>query len=342
MKKIVYILILFTLSSCTIIETSSPKETSTLGKIFNFTTINLVNSTFLRNEIFETNTDIMESDKAYKPPKPYEDEKIIYNKDMYISILTNSRNKNKPTNKRKLAYIIAGGAFYHVMRNSNKDLYTWILNHDKENDFDIILVKYSSAEIKQYPAQLNEIMSAWKYILNLGYLPENIVIMGDSAGGNLTLAHTLKLRDNNLPMPKALVLLSPWTDLTNSVPSRSYNKYRDVVMGTNPLNDVESHPDAFTKNVYGQNDDLKNPYISPIFGDYHDFPTTIIEVGSFEMLFDDSYYVYKNMKQNNVDVYFKDYPGMFHVFHYLPLLPEAKSSSNRITEILKGVFNEKK
>lgn len=341
-KKYLKYILFILLSSCTIITYDNPKDISFVAKAVNVLASNFLRSSSLKDEIFDTQTVYLNSSILNNVKYPYDKEKIVKTNDFYISIYENLRNNNKKIEKRKLAIVINGGAFLHELNYSNKVLYQYILNHDKDNDFDIIFIKYTTAEKKKYPAQLNEIENAFNYILKMGYLEKNITIMGDSSGGNLTLAFSLKLRDENRKMPRAIVVLSPWTDLTNNVESRYYNRYRDVVMGTNKYSSSKRFPNSLINNPYANSDELKNPYVSPIFGDYYDFPTTIIEVGSYEMLFDDSYMIYKNMKKNGVNVYFKDYKGMFHVFQYLYGSKESVESSNRIMEILKEEYSKEK
>lgn len=340
MKKILFLLLLPLLISCTIIQPNMPKSTSTVGKIIYSLASNAAKWKMIKDEIFNNQSEVLEMQFDYTPPYPYEPEIIYEHEDFNISIIKNKKNKGKENSDRNILYVINGGAFYHTLRNSHKDFYINIINHVKNNDFDVVFIKYTSLYYKNFPYQLTEIKKAYDYLIKEGYKEENFVMIGDSAGGNLILSFNLWLRDNNRKMPRLLITLSPWTDLTNTTESRNYNRYRDIVMGTSSYLDYEDYPDALIHNEYGIGYDLKNPYISPIYGDYHGFPATIIEVGSYEMLFDDSYKVYKNMLKNKVKVYFHDTPGMFHVFQVVSQLEETKQSKQRIARIIEEIFKK--
>ena len=85
------------------------------------------------------------------------------------------------------------------------------------------MLDYRLAPQNVYPAALEDAVKAYKGLLQMGYKPDNIILMGDSAGGNLSLALAVYLRDNKIPQPKAIVLLSPWTYLGTNLPAHTNN-----------------------------------------------------------------------------------------------------------------------
>ena len=126
-------------------------------------------------------------------------------------------------------------------------------------------------------------VKVYKWLLKEWYDNNKIIIIGDSAGGNLTLATTLYLKDHNIPLPKAIITISPWTKAANDFPSVKLNTNKDVIFGRNGLamgNQIE-------KTFYFKEKDLKDPYASPVLGDYKGFPNLLIQVGAYEILLDD-------------------------------------------------------
>jgi monoterpene epsilon-lactone hydrolase len=131
------------------------------------------------------------------------------------------------------------------------------------------------------------------------------------------------LRDEGFKLPMALVLLSPWTDLTCSGDSVTRKKDRDALISPELL-------EVFAKKYAGK-EDLKNPLISPLFGDFTNFPPTLIQVGTEELLLDDATRLTKKMKASGVLVEMELWEGMMHVFQWMAgLMPEANDAIKKI------------
>ncbi len=195
----------------------------------------------------------------------------------------------------------------------------------------VISVDYRTAPTHVYPTALNDCVQAYKWALEQGYKSENIIFVGDSAGGNLVLAVTLYLRDHNMPLPKGIIAISPWGDLEYTTPSREGNTEKDIVIGKYGLQLL-----AEVKNPsYVGQEDIKNPYISPINGDYTDFPPLLIQNGSYEILFDDCAKVYEKAKKAGVQVKHTVYEGMSHDFQLLlPSLDESALAWQEIAQFI--------
>ena len=150
-----------------------------------------------------------------------------------------------------------------------------------------------------------------------------------SAGGGLTLAALLYLRDKHIPLPKCAIALSPWTDHTLS--GNSYLGNKDV----DPMLVAEGFP-VWSKHYTGE-EDAKNPYISPLFGDLHGLPPIYIQVGEDEMLLDDSTRFAEKAKAAGVDISIDVYAEMFHVFNaFWRVLSTAKKANIKLGEFLKA------
>ena len=194
---------------------------------------------------------------------------------------------------------------------------------------------YRLAPVNPYPCQQEDALDAWRYLtVTLGYAPSNIVVVGDSAGGNLALSLGLRLRDRGEALPAGFVCMSPWADLSNSGPSHVYNATVDPSFGIE-VKDFHGQP-VGVDTTYTGGLDAKDPYVSPSFGDYHGFTPMLLQAGSIEVLLSDSEMVYENARANKVDCTLTVYNGMFHVFQgALDLLPESKSAWVEISEFLR-------
>lgn len=130
------------------------------------------------------------------------------------------------------------------------------------------MVHYRLAPEYPFPAALEDAFKAYEYILNQGVEPENIIVIGDSAGGNLALELAVYLKEHNMPQPKMLILISPLTTFANDLPSRGYNMDRDLVLGRNasPLYK------AVVDSTYSKGTDLKNPQLSPLYANLTGLP----------------------------------------------------------------------
>ncbi|MBO5055911.1 MAG: alpha/beta hydrolase [Lachnospiraceae bacterium] len=181
----------------------------------------------------------------------------------------------------------------------------------ESTSMDVLSFDYRLAPEHPYPAATEDAMKAWNYLMLLGYGARDIIIAGDSAGGNLALSLVLKLKEEKRLLPRGLVLLSPWTDLTSSGKSHETRKDLDPVLD-------EAYLKRMIQN-YAAGEDLKNPLISPLFADFTGFPPTYIQAGDNEILLSDSVELHKKMVKENVSVKIDVYKRMWHVFQMSPL-----------------------
>ena len=175
---------------------------------------------------------------------------------------------------------------------------------------DVLCFDYRLAPEHPYPAATEDAMKIWNYIMLLGYGARDIIVAGDSAGGNLALSLVMKLKMENRLLPRGFMLMSPWTDLTSSGKSHITKADIDPVLNANYINEMIEN--------YAKDENLKNPLISPLFGSYEGFPPTYIQVGSNEILLNDSTMLHKKMVKENVSVKIDVFKGMWHVFQMSP------------------------
>jgi len=180
----------------------------------------------------------------------------------------------------------------------------------KYSKFPVFAFDYRLAPEHPFPAALNDAINVWFHLLSKGLESKNIIIAGDSAGGNLALALTLYLREHGMPLPKCLLLFSPWTDLSGSGESYDTKASVEPVLSTNYLRKAsEAYRNAYT---------VKYPYISPLTADLHNFPPVHIQVGENEILLSDSLLLHKKLILSEVDSHIDIFPHMWHVFQLCP------------------------
>jgi len=153
-----------------------------------------------------------------------------------------------------------------------------------------------------YPAALDDCLEAYRYVLSQ-HSPNEIVLIGRSAGGNLALAMLLRGRDEGLPMPAGLVLLSPEVDLTESGDSFHTNRYIDVVLPL-PLMQINQ--------LYAAGADLADPYLSPLFGNFEGLPPTFLQTGTRDLFLSNAARLHRGLRRAGVPVEFYLGEGMPH------------------------------
>lgn len=237
---------------------------------------------------------------------------------------------------KKIIYQLHGGSYLTPHTNvyfKNALRYLKI-----SNELQVVSLDYRIAPKNLFPSALEDAIEGWKYLLNNGYKNEDIIIVGDSAGGNLALSMCLYLRDKLIPLPKGIILMSPWADMTDSGLSRIYNLFKDPMFGYSKYLKKIMAPDK----VYIEKEDFKNKFVSPIFGEYHNFPPMLIQVGSNEVLESDSITIYEKALKEKVDVKLSRYHKMFHGFQFAGgILPEYKIAWHEIKEFINRLFNFK-
>lgn len=181
----------------------------------------------------------------------------------------------------------------------------------ESTSMDVLCFDYRLAPENPYPAATEDAMKVWNYLMLLGYGARDVIVTGDSAGGNLALSLILKLKQEERLLPRGILLMSPWTDLTSS--GKSFEMKADV----DPVLDsayIQRMIEAYADGL-----DLKDPFISPLYGDFEGFPPTYIQVGENEILLSDSVRLHQAFVDANVSVKMDTYPDMWHVFQMSPV-----------------------
>jgi epsilon-lactone hydrolase len=189
-------------------------------------------------------------------------------------------------------------------------------------------LEYRLAPEDPFPAAIDDVVAAFDDIVARGHDPRSVAIGGDSAGGGLTAATLLALRDRGGAQPAAGVCISPWADLTQS--SATYVSRAEA----DPMCD-KAGLDLMAK-AYRGDVDATNPLVSPVYADLGGLPPLLIDVGDAEVLLDDAITLAERATASGVDVTFTVWPEMVHVFQAFPaeLLPESDESIAAIATFL--------
>ena len=220
----------------------------------------------------------------------------------------------------KLVIYLHGGGY--VMGNcaTHRPLVSYIA---KAAGVRALLPEYRLAPEHPFPAGIDDAVRLYRAVLAAGYAPHNIVIAGDSAGGGLTMATLLALRDAGDPQPAAACLLSPWLDLTGSGESMQANARSD------PWFEPEFLP--LLAKYYCEERERANPMVSPVFAHLQGLPPLYIQVCGDEILLSDSTRLVERARAAGVEADIEIYAGLWHVFQaFARQVPESRAAVARI------------
>ena len=199
----------------------------------------------------------------------------------------------------------------------------------RSTGLDTLSFEYRLAPEHPYPAALEDAFRAWDHLMYLGYGAKDVVLAGDSAGGNMALVLCLALRRAGRMLPGALLLMSPWTDMTASGASYSERAEADPILTNEYIQAV--------REAYAPGADYSRPEFSPLFGDFSAFPPALIQVGTHEILYSDSERLAERMKAAGCYCRLEVWENMWHVFQMAPAKKSAaamESMAHFLLEVL--------
>jgi acetyl esterase/lipase len=193
---------------------------------------------------------------------------------------------------------------------------------------DVLLARYRLAPEHPHPAALADALDNYRALLQR-FDPTSVAVMGDSAGGGLTLALLQRVRDEGLPLPAAGVLLSPWADLTDDAPSRASNREADDMLSPATL--------VGAAQAYLAGANPRDPSASPVFGDLRGLPPLLVSVDESEVLLDDAIRIVEGVTATGGQARLIRRSGLFHVWPVLvPMLAEARETLGEMVEFLEA------
>lgn len=197
------------------------------------------------------------------------------------------------------------------------------VNIAKKCKRNVVLVNYRLAPEYRFPAGVNDCISVYEWMLHQGIKAENIVYLGESAGGNLVLATAIGCKQRNIPLPAGIAAISPVVDLNFNFPSYQDRINRECIIPCNQ--------DRFAQHEYMEDKDLSNPLASPYYGDCKGFPPVFLGVSTEESLFDDSIRMHEKLLKEGVDSRLVVWEDMWHTFYMLDF-PESWTVFDQVSK----------
>jgi acetyl esterase/lipase len=225
---------------------------------------------------------------------------------------------------RAILYLHGGG---YVMGSANTHR-SMVGEISRASQAAALLLDYRLAPEDPFPAAVEDGVAAYRWLLDQGFKVQTLAIVGDSAGGGLTMATLVSARDQGLPMPAAAVPISPWSDMTCTNDSYKTRAEADPMVAPGGIGKMAG--------LYLGGKDAKHPYASPNFASLQGLPPLLIHVGRDEVLLDDSIKLDAKAKTDGVSSTLEIWDDMIHVWHaFHPMLPEGKQAIVRVGEFLR-------
>ena len=223
------------------------------------------------------------------------------------------------TDNRVILYLHGGGYVMGSIR-THREMVSHISRVAKAR---VLLIDYRLAPEHPFPAAVEDSKTAFQWLLKQGFAPNRIALAGESAGGGLTIATLVDLRNDKIALPAVAVCLSPWVDMEAIGPSMATKAESD------PL--VERGEILKMAKAYLAGADARTPLAAPIYADLNGLPPILIQVGTSETLFDDALRLAERAKDAGVDVTLEPWEEMIHMWHFFAsMAPEAKEAVQRI------------
>ena len=281
----------------------------------------------LKPEVVDENFDVEKfredidktSDKLNKVPGDIKVESLKID-DMYSELII-----PEGANQDKIVMYIHGGGFISGSCHTHR---MHVIKFAKVCGAKMLLFDYRLAPEHPFPSAVEDCISAYNWLLSEGNKPSNIIVMGESAGGTLTLSTLVALKDKGIEFPAAAVSISPITDLTCQADSFKTNAKKDIA----PMGSWTTWT-----GYYIADNDPHDSWLSPLMADLTGLPPIMIHVGTHEIHLDDARNFGIKADKSGVKVTLRIWEGMVHAFPLLsPLFPEAKNAMHEIGTYIKG------
>ena len=225
----------------------------------------------------------------------------------------------------RVIYYLHGGGYVIGSINTHREMVSRL---SRAASARVLIIDYRLAPENPFPAAVDDSTAAYRWLLSAGVDPARLVIGGESAGGGLTVATLVALRDAGEPLPRAGICLSPWVDLE--------------CLGESWITKAEMDPIAtrdgtlMLAKAYLGDTDPRTPLASPLYADLTGLPPLLIHVGTAECLFDDATRLADRARAAGVDVILEPWDDMIHVWHaFAAILPEGQQAIDRIGEFIR-------
>jgi monoterpene epsilon-lactone hydrolase len=226
--------------------------------------------------------------------------------------------------QEKVIYYLHGGGYTMGSIGTHREVVSRL---SRATGARALLIDYRLAPENRFPAALEDAKTGYRWLLSTGVKPSQLVIAGESAGGGLTVATLMTLRDSHVPLPAAGICMSPWVDM------KCLGKSMVTKSGIDPIvrqEDLKMNAEAYLGKA-----DRRTPLAAPIYGNLKGLPPLLIQVGTAEILFDDATRLAERARLDGVDIVLEPWDEMIHMWHMFPMLPEGNQAIERIAEFMR-------
>ena len=199
----------------------------------------------------------------------------------------------------------------------------------------VVLPDYRLAPEHAYPTPIEDCLAVYKWLLDEGHDPDQLVFAGDSAGGSLTVSVMVHARDAGLPLPAGGVAISPWADLEHTGSSMTSRHGIDPLCTKDAL-DVQAR--TFLAGAAAN-----SPDASPVFADVSGLPPILVQIGENEVMLSGAMRLATHLAENGVRTTLEVWPGMFHVWHlFAAILPDGQKAINNAADFLRQAIESRR
>jgi epsilon-lactone hydrolase len=226
-----------------------------------------------------------------------------------------------PANRNRLLVHVHGGGYVYNPGEAGTGEATLMAAY---GGFKVISIDYRMPPDFPYPAAMDDAMAVWKEAVKMQN-PRNMAIFGTSTGGGMTLAMILRAKQEGLPLPAAIAPGTPWADLTETGDTFKTNEWLDNVLVS--YNGYLRRAAA----LYANGHDLKDPQLSPIYGDFSGFPPAILTSGTRDLFLSLTVLTHRKLRRAGVEAELQVFEGMSHAqYNFDPFAPESKEAFTEI------------
>lgn len=244
----------------------------------------------------------------------------------------------KPEHPRDMViWYLHGGGFTTGSAKERRDITQYLA---KTYETTVVSTNYRLSPEHKWPAHLDDCMKVYDELLRRGYDPKKMIFMGESAGGTLVLSIALRLAAEGKPQPAAIASFSPCVEQADGLPSHTENVETDYM-----LRDATTKPEQYEA-VFGIEDRaanaemLRDPLISPYYGDYSQLPPIFLAASDTEVFADDARYLYRKLKEEGHVAELDMQHEVCHAYVIMPMMPEAKETLQKTMDFAVKVMGE--
>jgi acetyl esterase/lipase len=224
----------------------------------------------------------------------------------------------------RVVFYLHGGGYTQGSPETHRELVSRVARHARAR---ALCIDYRLAPAHPFPAAVEDALAAYNWLMDSGVSASSVAFAGDSAGGGLAVAMLLALRDRAGPLPSCVACLSPWFDLEGS--GQSALADHDPIVQRQHLLEVAG--------VYLAGADPRHPHASPLHGQFEGLPPMLLQVGTRDLLLDDSRRLESAARAAGVDVDLEVWPGLIHVWHvWGDAVPEARAALESVGRFIRS------